>query len=269
MLTMKQRHGFTLIELLVVISIIVLLIALLFPALGRARDVAKQVVCASNQKQIALGVVMYGNENFLRLPMVVRYNPNDASGRRRFGQNRPFEARVAYWWDSNNWDGKKQPRNVAGLYEAKTVSDARVFYCPARTGSSTMVYDFYPLPWGSAKGSNNTTTYINFGYLFMPHGDDNSSGPYGGTWHDPVKAPKRLNQVTGRMILNVDSMITNPPVSPHGYFWNLALFDGSVKSASGEKFVEGLFLGSPGTNERPDWDWDSVVTFRNRAIDGM
>ena len=60
--TMPRRpgcRGFTLIELLVVISIIALLIALLLPALAHARESAKHVLCASNQKQLALGTLNY------------------------------------------------------------------------------------------------------------------------------------------------------------------------------------------------------------------
>jgi prepilin-type N-terminal cleavage/methylation domain-containing protein len=56
-------RGFTLIELLVVITVIALLIAMLLPALGKAREAAIRLRCAANQRGIALASSIYADDN--------------------------------------------------------------------------------------------------------------------------------------------------------------------------------------------------------------
>ena len=57
-----NRRAFTLIELLVVISIIVLLMAILIPVLGRARELGQRAVCLSNLRQLTLAWVAYADQ---------------------------------------------------------------------------------------------------------------------------------------------------------------------------------------------------------------
>ena len=60
--------GFTLIELLVLIAIIALLLAILLPSLGKARDQAKNVRCRNNLKQIGLTFTLYTDDNEGKFP---------------------------------------------------------------------------------------------------------------------------------------------------------------------------------------------------------
>ena len=65
----RRSSAFTVTELLVVIAIIGLLIALLLPAIVRARDLALQIVCASNLRQVGIALQEYSNEYAGQYPL--------------------------------------------------------------------------------------------------------------------------------------------------------------------------------------------------------
>lgn len=121
------RSGFTLIELLFVISIISLLASLLFPVFMTVRGKARQMACASNLRQIGMGVQMYLQDYDGRYPHAVdatdRADPDQWSGTPAFAAAIPKIGLV---------------QDVLHSY----VKERRLFRCPSDTGFSAT--DFMP-----------------------------------------------------------------------------------------------------------------------------
>ena len=65
---MRCEPAFSLIELLVVIAVIAILMGILVPALSRAREQGRKVVCLSNMRQMGIALQAYLPDNAYRLP---------------------------------------------------------------------------------------------------------------------------------------------------------------------------------------------------------
>ncbi len=77
---MKKSKGFTLIELLVVIAIIALLIGILLPAIGKARDTAKNVLSQTRMRQLTQGGANYAADNSDRVFTYTWRGPPNGDG---------------------------------------------------------------------------------------------------------------------------------------------------------------------------------------------
>ena len=86
---MKPK-GFTLIELLVVIAIIAILASILFPVFAKAREKARQISCASNERQIGLALMQYTQDNDELLPVGISKQNGVAYGEGWAGEVMPY-----------------------------------------------------------------------------------------------------------------------------------------------------------------------------------
>jgi prepilin-type N-terminal cleavage/methylation domain-containing protein len=146
----QLTRGFTLIEMLVVVSIIVLLIAMLLPALGRARDAAKQTVCASNLEQLGTGMMTYGGENMGKIPIGYIDNARGSNYHMIWAHNAP-----------------KRYMMLGALYESGHVTSGQSFYCPSQKHVGWQ-YDAPSNQWNRPYLSGSTKKPTRSGYSTRP-----------------------------------------------------------------------------------------------------
>lgn len=115
-----RSGGFTLIELLVVVAIIALLIAILLPSLGKAREMTMRATCAANLKAQGTSFAIYAASNLDTVP-------RDNSG-----------GSVAWLWDEFDFFGDQllQVNPSVNSNSMNAISARRLFYCPSNPGQN-------------------------------------------------------------------------------------------------------------------------------------
>ena len=71
MVGFRMRHAFTPVEIVIVIALIGIVAAILYPVVGFAREKTRQSICMSNQRQLAMALIQYAQDNNNMLPATV------------------------------------------------------------------------------------------------------------------------------------------------------------------------------------------------------
>jgi prepilin-type N-terminal cleavage/methylation domain-containing protein/prepilin-type processing-associated H-X9-DG protein len=211
-----RTDGFTLIELLVVVAIIALLISILLPALGKARQNAKRSTCGSQLHQIYVGFSAYLQDN------------NDIAFWR--GQNIIFDGMDLFVYggretgntctEQGGLFNRVIPRPL-NQYVAKQIE---LFHCPEDNQ-----------PWSWAEG------YSNFDYVGNSYGF-NCIGDFIGFSNDPRKgfagAVVSTAAELSRTALFLDTSLFRSPSDWHGGKGNLCFGDGHVTAITPDEIVK-------------------------------
>jgi prepilin-type N-terminal cleavage/methylation domain-containing protein len=133
----RARRGFTLIELLVVVAIIALLVSILVPSLGRARELTRKTLCKTNLSALGKGWAMYFSDWSYMPPRQINWKDDVKSD-----PNSQFNYLI---WIRAGAGGPKWA-NAGVLHGEKMVTGPDVYTCP------TVVNSFGRKWWDESEG---------------------------------------------------------------------------------------------------------------------
>lgn len=169
----RRVRAFTLIELLVVIGIIAILIAILLPALSRARESANRSACLSNLRQLGQAFNMYANQFKDHIPLGQisdeyqwNYNANFANSTKAF------------------------VTHLGVLRDAHLLDSPQTYYCPSEADPQWH-YATTENPWPFLTAGSPTAHHTRLGYGTRP----GWSWGQDGSWPDPMARLSKMKNL--------------------------------------------------------------------------
>ena len=209
----RSGRGFTLVELLVVIGIIALLISILLPTLGKAREAAKVAQCLSNIRQMGMAFQMYANE---------------------YKDSVPLAHVSSSWWQGYSvWIGTTTAGDKGPLYpfyERGYFKQPQALYCPSQY-DVRYTYNNPDNPWppppeatqgppgGHIRTGYTTRPEVSFtksslGNFYVPASNANDPPASRGKWPKFVKFKNKAILVEAIGIPTTSSGLA-PILAPH------------------------------------------------------
>jgi prepilin-type N-terminal cleavage/methylation domain-containing protein len=162
----SQAPGFTLVELLVVVGIIAVLVAILLPALNKARQQAVTITCAARIRQLETAVMMYVNANGGYLPPMAASQNNGAA------MNRPSIFPCGGESYLSRYLGSER-RNPSTGFMYNSIPSAKLYLCPEMEPlvDQNLQWSVYSYRYNSVLGGQDSVQWgvgLGSSHLYTP-----------------------------------------------------------------------------------------------------
>lgn len=249
---LKNNKGFTLIELLVVIAIIALLLSILLPSLGMAKEIARGVTCSTNLKSFGTGLHMYSQDYKDKAVPNARFEGTEFTNGINSGNYKPW---FSYVIGTDSADPQLlKAINHGKLYGLQYLDEADIYYCPTAKLSLKSV------------GIKYTRNYYfeNISKTMPPHISSGWGGPVGDlrcrssylywTWEKTVLADLSNKPVVFDSLVRIAHMKRSKP-----YGINALFGDGHVNTTLVSNSTQLLDYVNQATWDDRAEDYDGFV----------
>jgi prepilin-type N-terminal cleavage/methylation domain-containing protein len=246
-------RGFTVIEVLVSVAVIGVLVAIMLPTIALVQESARKVVCASNTRQIGIGLNLFAQDRDDTLPPSTFQPTTSLANGRAIQQSRPdLMDTVRIGAESGHapgewgrWDG------IGLLYSLEYLNAPDIYYCPSHMGNHSA--ERYEQQWDV-----DATSEIIANYQFRGVGPDGQTKMYNiparsAIVTDTLRSYEDLNHETGFNVLHAGLSVSWADGDGSQQIMDL-LFRGSSDDDSGPIIVQQAWthLDGGGTSRPTD-----------------